>query len=172
MADDVLPGGRTNLVDFSKHRIHDMKTTGLLLIEFTALTMPVLAGTPKLEMCGNRPNTPDKTCLTRRVYQWTDDDDEVALDAITVGISGDTAVLEKLGLTIPETVASVYWPDWIAQGDKVQAGLQGPYPVPAALEIADVLRKVWAFDRVVISLQERSLWRDEWGTLAEFPGYE
>jgi hypothetical protein len=35
------------------------------------------------------------------IYQWTDDDDEVALDAITVGIGCDTAVLEQLGLTVP-----------------------------------------------------------------------
>ncbi|WP_173088982.1 hypothetical protein [Devosia sp. 1635] len=105
-------------------------------------------------------------------YQWTDDDDEVAFDAITVGIGNDAAALEELGIEFGEPAASVYWPDWVAQGDKVQAGMQGPYPVPAALEIADVLRKVWAFDRVVISLQERSLWRDEWGTLTEFPGYD
>ena len=47
----------------------------------------------------------------RPVYEWTDEDDEVAFDAITVGIGGDTALRDKLGLTVPETVASIYWPD-------------------------------------------------------------
>jgi hypothetical protein len=46
-----------------------------------------------------------------------------------------------------------------------------PYSVPDALERAETLCAFWAFARVVISLQERSLWRDGWGTLAEFPGY-
>jgi len=105
-------------------------------------------------------------------YQWTDDDDEVALDAITVGIGGDTAVLEKLGLTVPETVASIYWPDWITGGDKVLSAMEGPYSVPEALERAELLCALWAFERVVISLQERSLWNDEWGQLCEFPGYD
>ncbi|WP_127752703.1 hypothetical protein [Devosia sp. 1566] len=75
-------------------------------------------------------------------YQWTDDDDEVALDAITVGVGGDTAVLEKLGLIVPETVASIYWPDWITGGDKVLSTMEGPYSVPDALARRVPLRPV------------------------------
>ena len=108
----------------------------------------------------------------KSAYQWTDDDDEIALDAITVGIGGDTAVFEKLGLTVPETVASIYWPDWITQGDKVPSAMEGPYSVYDALERAETLCALWAFERVVISLQDRSLWRGEWGTLAEEPGFD
>ena len=105
-------------------------------------------------------------------YQWTDDDDEVAFDAITVGIGGEPAVLEKLGLTVPETVASIYWPDWITGGDKVLSAMEGPYSVPEALERAEMLCALWAFNRVVISIQDRSLWRNEWGELAEFAGLD
>jgi hypothetical protein len=108
----------------------------------------------------------------RLIYQWTDDDDEVAFDAITVGIGGDTAVLEKLGLTVPGTVASIYWPDWVTQGDKVLSAMEGPYSVPDALERAETLCALWAFERVVISLQDRSLWRDEWGALRELEGFD
>jgi hypothetical protein len=108
----------------------------------------------------------------RPIYQWTDDDDEVAFDAITVGIGGDTAVLDKLGLTVPETVASVYLPDWITGRNKVLSAMEGPYSVPDALERAELLCALWELERVVISLQERSLWRDDWGELAEFAGYD
>ena len=73
------------------------------------------------------------------IWPWTDDDDEVAFDAITVGIGSDTAVLESLGLSSPETVASVYWPDWIAGRNKVLSAMEGPYSVPEALDRAEVL---------------------------------
>ena len=106
------------------------------------------------------------------IYQWTDDDDEVAFDAITVGIGGDGAVLEKLGLTVPDTVASIYWPDWISGGDRVRSAMEGPYSIPDALARAEFLCALWAFEHVVISLQDRSLWNDEWGQLAELPGYD
>ena len=85
---------------------------------------------------------------------------------------GDTAVLEKLGLSIPETVASIYWPDWITGGDKVLSAMEGPYSVPEALERAELLCALWAFERVVINIQDRSLWRNEWGKLAEFAGLD
>ena len=50
--------------------------------------------------------------------------------------------------------------------------MEGPYSVPEALERAEMLCALWAFDRVVISIQDRSLWRNEWGALAELPGLE
>jgi len=104
------------------------------------------------------------------LYQWTDDDDEVALDAIIVGIGSDAPAFAEFGIEFGEVLASVYWPDWIAQGDKVSASLEGPYTVPDALERAEHLRAQWAFQRVVIAIQDRSLWDDAWGELAEFPG--
>src|SRR5690606_11444102 len=104
------------------------------------------------------------------VYQWTDDEDEVALDAIIVGIGSDASVFAEAGIEFGDVLASVYWPEWIAQGDKVSASLEGPYTVPDALARAEQLRSQWAYNRVVIAIQDRSLWNDEWGTLAEFPG--
>jgi hypothetical protein len=36
-------------------------------------------------------------------------------------------------------LASIYWPDWISQGDKVKDSLVGPYSVPNALKRAEEL---------------------------------
>ena len=49
--------------------------------------------------------------------------------------------------------------------------MEGPYTIDDALRRASSLAYIWQFPRVVTSLQERSLWRDEWGALAEFAGY-
>lgn len=73
------------------------------------------------------------------IYQWTTDDDEVAFDAVTVGIGSDAAALEAAGLSAAPPLANVYWPDWITGGDKVKAAMEGPYSVPDALERAETL---------------------------------
>ena len=105
-------------------------------------------------------------------YQWTTDDDEVALDAIIVGIGSDEAAFSAAGIEFGEVVASIYWPDWITQGDKVKAALEGPYPVEEALRRAESLCYLWAYNRVVIAIQDRSLWRREWGELREIEGFD
>ena len=105
-------------------------------------------------------------------YQWTTDDDEVALDAITVGIGDDSPALIEAGMTPVEPTANIYWPDWISQGDKINAALEGPYSVPQALARADELCALWAYNRVVIAIQDRSLWKREWGELAEVEGLD
>lgn len=104
------------------------------------------------------------------VYHWTTDDDEVALDAITVGIGDDSSALLELGITPAEPLANIYWPDWISQGDKINASMEGPYPVEEALRRAESLCYLWAFKRVVIALQDRSTWRPVWGELREMEG--
>jgi hypothetical protein len=48
--------------------------------------------------------------------------------------------------------------------------MEGPYSVPEALERAEVLCAMWAYERVVISLQRREAWQLEWGELAEMEG--
>lgn len=73
----------------------------------------------------------------RRPYPWTTDEDEVAFDAITVGIGDDGPALVDADLHVPEPTANVYWPDWVSQGDKVHAAMEGPYSVPEALERAE-----------------------------------
>lgn len=105
-------------------------------------------------------------------YAWTTDDDEVAFDAITVGIGDDAPALIDAGLTPVEPLANVYWPDWISQGEKINAAMEGPYPVPEALERAELLCALWAYNRVVISLQDRATWRREWGDLREIEGLD
>lgn len=106
------------------------------------------------------------------IYQWTTDDDEVALDAITVGIGDDSPALIDAGLTPAEPTANIYWPDWITQGDMVKASLEGPYTVPEALERAETLCALWAFSRVVIAIQDRSIWKQQWGQLRELEGLD
>lgn len=105
-------------------------------------------------------------------YAWTTDDDEVALDAIIVGIGSDEKAFTAAGIDYGEVLASVYWPDWISQGDKVHAALEGPYPVPEALERAEMLCALWAYNRVVIAIQDRAIWRREWGELREHEGLD
>ncbi len=80
-------------------------------------------------------------------YQWTTDDDEIALDAITVGIGSDAQALAAVGIEPEEPTASIYWPDWITQGDMVKAAMEGPYSVPEALERAELLCALWAYER-------------------------
>jgi hypothetical protein len=105
-------------------------------------------------------------------YQWTTDDDEVALDAIIVGIGSDEKAFTAAGIEYGEALASVYWPDWISQGGKIKSALEGPYSVPEALKRADELCALWAYNRVVIAIQDRALWRPEWGELAEVEGLD
>ena len=90
-------------------------------------------------------------------YAWTTDDDEVALDAIIVGIGSDEKAFTTAGIDYGEVLASIHWPDWISQGDKVNAALEGPYSVPDTLERAQTLCAFWAFNRVVIAIQDRAL---------------
>jgi hypothetical protein len=99
-------------------------------------------------------------------YQWTTDDDEVALDAIIVGIGSDEKAFKAAGIQYGEVLASIYWPDWISQGDKVKASLEGPYSVPQALERAETLCALWAFNRVVVAIQDRALWRQNGASCA------
>jgi len=105
-------------------------------------------------------------------YQWSADDDEVALDAIIVGIASDEKAFTAAGIDHVPVTASIYWPDRTAQGDMVKAALEGPYSVPEALERAETLCALWAFNRVVIAIQDRALWRREWGELREIEGLD
>lgn len=105
-------------------------------------------------------------------YPWSSDDDDVALDAIIIGIGSDAAVFAVEGLDFGDVQASVYWPERMTQGDLVRAGLEGPYTVPEAIERANQLRELWNYDRIVIAIQDRSLWRSEWGRLREDEGFD
>ena len=71
-------------------------------------------------------------------YQWTTDDDEIAADAIIVGIGGTSMEMLLAGLSYVEPTASIYWPEWFGPGGKVEAGGEmGPWLVPEALKRAE-----------------------------------
>ena len=105
-----------------------------------------------------------------RIYQWTEDEDDVALDAITVGVRSDTRILTVAGLHFGQRDAVVYWPEWRRGGTLVPAAMEGPMPVQSALERAESLKAQHAFKRVVVWLQHRELWDERWGQLAVKPG--
>jgi len=105
-------------------------------------------------------------------YQWTTDDDEVVLDAVIVGIGSDGPALESAGLTAEPVLASVYWPQRMFQGDKVEARMEGPFEPAVAISFAEEIRQLYEFPRVVIAIQDRSLWNDAWGELAEHGGLD
>ena len=50
------------------------------------------------------------------------------MDAIIVGIGSDEKAFSAFGIEYGEVLASIYWPDWITQGDKVKSALEGPTP--------------------------------------------
>ena len=105
-----------------------------------------------------------------RVYDWTEDEDEIASDAVTVGIRSDTRILTIAGLQFGAREAIIYWPDWSADDSSIEAALEGPMPVESALKRADELCARHRLNRVVIWLQHRELWDMRWGTLASVQG--
>lgn len=105
-----------------------------------------------------------------RVYNWTEDEDEIAPDAVTVGVRSDTRMLTIAGLQFGQLEALLYWPDWQGRGEPLKGALEGPMPVEEALERAEKLYSRYAFRRVVIWLQHRELWDERWGKLAGQPG--
>lgn len=109
-----------------------------------------------------------------KTYQWTTRDNEIALDAITVGIGGTSSEMLRAGLSYVEPTASIYWPAWFGpEGQVTNAGGElGPWLIPDALNRAEELRVLIGFSRVVVTMEERGIWRDEWGALAEGEGYD
>lgn len=107
-------------------------------------------------------------------YQWTTDDDEIALDAVIVGIGGTSSDMLAAGLSYVEPTASIYWSAWLGpDGQVVNAdGEPGPWTVPEALDRAEQFQIKFGFPRVVVTMEERGIWRDEWGALAEMEGYD
>lgn len=103
-------------------------------------------------------------------YRWTEDEDDIALDAITVGVRSDTRILRLGGVEFGQRDAVVYWPDWLANGVKIIGAMEGPMAVPFALARAEELRQRYGFNRIVIWVQHRELWDNSWGELAPQPG--
>ena len=104
-------------------------------------------------------------------YQWTTDDDEIALDAVIVGIGGGS---DMVAAGYVEPTASIYWSAWLGpEGQVVNAdGEAGPWGVLEALDRAEQFRIKFGFNRVVVTIGARGLWREEWGALADQEGYD
>lgn len=103
------------------------------------------------------------------VYQWTEDEDDIALNAVTVGITSDTRILKVGGLQFGQRQGQVYWPERSEHDAVFAAGVEGPMSVELALQRADVLCREFGFQRVVLFLQHRELWDERWGILATTP---
>ena len=105
------------------------------------------------------------------VYAWTTSEDEIDEAAIMVGIGGTSAEMVSAGLSYVEPTASISWCSRVTENGYFSAsGDLGPFSVPRALGMAHRRCRLTGYDRVVILLQERGLWRDEWGTLADQVG--
>lgn len=106
------------------------------------------------------------------VYQWTTSDDEIADDAIMVGIGGASAEMISAGLTYVEPTASIYWCARVTANGVFEAGGEmGPWSVPEALARAEQLRDQMGYDRVVVTMAEAGIWQDAWGKLAPVKGF-
>jgi hypothetical protein len=109
----------------------------------------------------------DEQLARRPPYAWTTREDEIDEAAIMVEIGGTSAEMIGAGLSQVEPTASVYWSAQATPRGFFQAGSEmGPWTVPAALQWAHERCELCAYDRVVILIEERGMWRDEWGTLA------
>jgi len=93
-------------------------------------------------------------------YQWTTDENEVAFDAIIVRINDIKT----------EPKANIYWSMKVTPEGVFAAGQHMGWPVVEALERAHELSIMMNVLRVVILIEERGMWRDEWGALAEIQG--
>lgn len=104
-------------------------------------------------------------------YHWTDDEDEVAMDAVTVSISSKTRILKIGGLEFGDPIAWVYWPERHTKQGMVGERTEGPFEdVRSALAFAQETANRHGFRRIVVALQDRALWNDGWGTLAPSSG--
>lgn len=105
-----------------------------------------------------------------RIYRWTADEDDVAMNAVTVEIGSNTRILKIAGLEFGKLTAWVFWPERVSMGQKIEARSEGPFEVPVALSYAEEMADLHGFSHVVIALQDPSMWDANWGTLAPQPG--
>jgi hypothetical protein len=106
------------------------------------------------------------------VYAWTTHDDEIAEDAIIVGIGGTSTDMLLAGLSYVEPTASIYWCARVtSQGVFDAGGEMMAWDVSTALKRAHELRSRMGYERVVVTMAEMGIWRPEWGRLADREGY-
>lgn len=108
---------------------------------------------------------------SQRVYSWTTHEDEVAEDAIIVGIGGTSAEMLIAGFSYVEPTASIYWCERVTSAGVFSAGSEaGTWDVPSALVRAEELCRQMGYERVVIAMAEVGIWRPHWGQLADKEG--
>lgn len=106
------------------------------------------------------------------VYQWTTNDDEIAVDAIMVGIGGTTSEMIGIGLTYVEPMGSICWNARVTEKGVFDAGGEtGWWTVKDALAQAHALQHRMGYARVVVTMEEVGIWRPEWGRLAKNEGF-
>jgi hypothetical protein len=104
-------------------------------------------------------------------YPWTTDQDVWVDNAIIVSIGGADAVMIAFGPSYSPPAASVVWHSMVTAEGFFPAGSKTDFQdVAEALARAEVLRKQMGAGRVVVSIQERGMWRDKWGELAQWEG--
>ncbi|NGP19268.1 hypothetical protein [Devosia aurantiaca] len=104
------------------------------------------------------------------IYAWTTYDDELDEKAIIIGVGGSDASMIAMGLSYVEPGADIYWFSNINHRGYFVEGSEHGFTVSQALLRAEELRLEMGYSRVVITIQERGMWRDEWGALAEREG--
>ena len=105
------------------------------------------------------------------VYQWTTKDDEIAEDAIMVGIAGSSTDMIAAGYSYIEPQADIYWCSRVTPMGFFEAGGEMRFLPQDALNRAAELCHEMGYVRVVVTLQEVGIWRPEWGRLADKEGF-
>jgi hypothetical protein len=100
-------------------------------------------------------------------YAWTTDEDVVDLNAVTVAIGAAEQENEQW----VDVGATVMWPEQKGLDDVSQGGAESFEDVCAALKRAEEIRGEFGFPRLVISIEDRNMWKPEWGALADIEGY-
>jgi len=107
----------------------------------------------------------------RPVYRWTTRDDQLDERAIIVGILGTSSDMIAAGLSYVEPAADIYWHSMVTPCGFFEASGEIGHTVPTALKRAGELCHEMGYDRVVIRIEEKGMWRPEWGRLAEQEGF-
>ncbi len=99
----------------------------------------------------------------RRSYYRLHDDDERFDNMIIVGIGWEPDLPPYL-----PPGADVMWSDLHVRGDIIRAAAQSGFPsVEKALQRADQMAAAYGIERVHISIERSSDWRNDWGVLVE-----
>jgi hypothetical protein len=99
------------------------------------------------------------------VCQLSTDDDEIAEDAIMVGIGGTSANMLGIGLSYVQPMGTIYRTARVTEKGVFDAGGEtGWWTVRDALAQAHVVQQRMGYERVVMTMAEVGIWRPEWGS--------